>query len=885
LPAVRTSIVTARGLPAACVMVALALRLYALAEANLWWDEALAVWAVRKTFVETTLWTAGDVHPPIYFWSLWFWIRLVGESEYVVRFLSVAYGTVGVALAYALGRRAAGPLAGLLATALIAVAPFEVWWSMELRMYIAAAAFLMAGAYGATRWLDERGKPVFGAREDRQGDSRIESHRGIADRIRARPLGWLALYVVAAVLAMHTVYISAAGIAAINLGVLAALWRQSARTSIGTWCAAQLAVALAHIPWLALAVPAMSSWQSLREPVSSGFVALLMATLIATGRSTELETARLATATFWLAGGVAAVVFGARHLRRRAGPSGAALLVCAPFLIVPPLFVWAATQPRAFFYTPAVEARYLLPFAGPVYVLVAALCTAVVGRAAAFDAQRSMGRMLAGAALALIVLGIQASHLPGLYAERRWTDRDVAMAQAVWTQSEPGDVALLVSGNRYPIVRYVYDRRPPPGSEAPHAAPEGWPESPLRHSEGFSAAPLEAASSIARAGFSAPPGRPNLVAFPEDGGGAIDEYNWQRLLEQTTADSDRVWLLEIERHLQDPDGRVSEWLAARRPLLSSEGYGTDALHLFGPVGTQLDGANAVRVARLAGPRQPVEPLVDGGPLEGVVSVALPVRRALPLDEVNVVAFGLASGLTDARRFAQVIASAELLRGSTDFSARPLVISVAPLATSSTAGGEARRLRARLAIPPAAAAGEYEVRIGNPVDWRVAGRLSIAGTAPQPAQLRRIDAVFDDIRLVAGGVPRQVSPGSTANLDLVWERNVERAFVEPVDRARTVHAIAGHTYVFAHVLGPQRADGGIVWAWADGPPTFGDWDAVGPDAGFLDRRPLNLPMDAPPGIYTIEVGLFDSNTAERVLPRGQDVEPEARRVLVGTFTVR
>ncbi|MDW8069818.1 MAG: hypothetical protein RML46_13050, partial [Anaerolineae bacterium] len=50
------------------LLVAFALRVYRLGDQNIWWDEGLAIWAVRHHFLETTLWTAGDVHPPLYFW-------------------------------------------------------------------------------------------------------------------------------------------------------------------------------------------------------------------------------------------------------------------------------------------------------------------------------------------------------------------------------------------------------------------------------------------------------------------------------------------------------------------------------------------------------------------------------------------------------------------------------------------------------------------------------------------------------------------------------------------------------------------------------------------------------------------------------------------------
>jgi len=73
--------------PTLILILALGLRLYRLADANLWWDEALAIWAVRKGLAGVTLWTAGDVHPPLYFWSLWGWVQLFGESTFAMRSL------------------------------------------------------------------------------------------------------------------------------------------------------------------------------------------------------------------------------------------------------------------------------------------------------------------------------------------------------------------------------------------------------------------------------------------------------------------------------------------------------------------------------------------------------------------------------------------------------------------------------------------------------------------------------------------------------------------------------------------------------------------------------------------------------------------------------
>ncbi len=79
------------GVPALILALALALRLWRLGGANLWWDEALAIWGVRKGLLGVTIWTASDVHPPLYFWSLWAWVQAFGESEFAMRSLTALW--------------------------------------------------------------------------------------------------------------------------------------------------------------------------------------------------------------------------------------------------------------------------------------------------------------------------------------------------------------------------------------------------------------------------------------------------------------------------------------------------------------------------------------------------------------------------------------------------------------------------------------------------------------------------------------------------------------------------------------------------------------------------------------------------------------------------
>jgi hypothetical protein len=65
-------------------------------------------------------------------------------------------------------------------------------------------------------------------------------------------------------------------------------------------------------------------------------------------------------------------------------------------------------------------------------------------------------------------------------------------------------------------------------------------------------------------------------------------------------------------------------------------------------------------------------------------------------------------------------------------------------------------------------------------------------------------------------------------------------------------------VFTHLLGPARADGSVVWAGQDARPGQGSAPTTtwAPGDLILDEYQLQLPADAPPGEYQIEIGLYD-----------------------------
>ncbi len=849
------------GLPLVLLLVAFALRVFRLGDQNVWWDEGLAIWAVRKPLAATTLWTASDVHPPLFFWTLWGWVRLVGQSTFAARYLMVAWSLLLAAVAYALGRRVAGRRGGLLALTLVTLSRFLVWWSMELRMYMLAGLAVTAAVYATLRWLDEvaetsrdPGRPATGG-----GPS-----SSVAGRGPARPAVLaLAGYVVAATAALYTVYMTAAALAVCNVVVLGWwLLGRRRRRDLAAWLAAQLAVALLFSPWLALALPRMKSWSVVAEPASLAFVLQLWATLLATGVSVALDTVRHLTWLWWLA---ALLVPLAWLAIRRVRPSltstysiphrlhqppppelgeGAASAasgggggtggrpstwLLALFLLFPPLIVWLATQPRALFYSPNVEARYFLPFAVPVYVLAGWLL------ARAWRLRPAVGVVLAGVSLVVMV-----SALPGHYTERRLKDSFASMSLAIWSQAEPGDVVLLVSGNRYPLFLYDYDQPwdRDNGTDFTYLAPD----------------------------LAAPPGRPPVIPFPDRGSDPIGQNDWQERLAQIVAEHPRVWLVEVDRQLQDPDGRVLAWLSDHSSRALSEGYGANALHLFAwhgrpPRVTQLDGSWP-SVRPWAGRPEPgFQPLVG-----------LPATVAMPGDTPSVTLF-------------RDPAAGAALRQPSHLFWLAWPEGLAPTSSALLAGApDAGAERLRGVVPVSERTPSGRGPLGLWLDEAALGSLTVRGTTPGRGRPAPVEAEVGSLRLAAALVtPGRVKPGEPVTVDLIWEPPRPQG-PPTADTPPWAFLPDPPPVVFAHLVGPPRPDTGeAVWAGQDGLPSSGAWGEQGAGRVF-DRRILAVDPAAPPGTYTLEVGLYDPDTGERYPVSGPGADPANRRVILGTVEV-
>ncbi len=143
-------------------LIALALRLYQIGEADYFDDEVISIFAARAS-VMTMASSISDysVHPPLYYLVLHFWMEWFGTDLTTIRLLSALISTACIPAAYFLGHRLAGATAGLIGAALLAIAPFQIFHAQQARMYpllsllvlAATLSFLAAWQHGGwPRW-------------------------------------------------------------------------------------------------------------------------------------------------------------------------------------------------------------------------------------------------------------------------------------------------------------------------------------------------------------------------------------------------------------------------------------------------------------------------------------------------------------------------------------------------------------------------------------------------------------------------------------------------------------------------------------------------------------------------------------------------------------
>lgn len=222
----------------ATLVLGVALRF--VARSPLWLDEALTVDISRRSLGAIPHLLRDDGAPPLYYFLLHFWMKLVGTGDVAVRALAGIFGVANLPLAWLAGYRVGsrwwslaeadeadrvdrerrGRTTGWTVTLILAASPFAVYYDTEARMYALVLLLGTLGLVAATSLLRRPG-----------------------------PLPALGLAIVAACL-LYSHYWSLYVCAVAGVVSLVAAWRGPHRRAARWGLAGLAAAAVSFIPWL-----------------------------------------------------------------------------------------------------------------------------------------------------------------------------------------------------------------------------------------------------------------------------------------------------------------------------------------------------------------------------------------------------------------------------------------------------------------------------------------------------------------------------------------------------------------------------------------------------------------------------------------------------------
>jgi hypothetical protein len=123
---------------AALTLVGAILRFFRISGQSFWIDEMLTLRAANVGGSLGLREALSNIQGPLHT-SLIHWLSGVSTEEWVLRLPSAMAGIALIPVVYLLGRELAGRRAGIVAASIVAVSPFSIWYSQEVRNY----AFLM----------------------------------------------------------------------------------------------------------------------------------------------------------------------------------------------------------------------------------------------------------------------------------------------------------------------------------------------------------------------------------------------------------------------------------------------------------------------------------------------------------------------------------------------------------------------------------------------------------------------------------------------------------------------------------------------------------------------------------------------------------------------
>ncbi len=517
-----------RGLLPALVLLGFGLRLYRLGGDSLWYDETVSAYLASLSATDLVAHTARDIHPPGYYLLLHTWSLIAGQSEFALAYFSLFWGVLLIPLTYRLARYlSSGSIAGWTAL-LLAISPFNIWYSQEVRMYTLGAALGLVAIYCLLRAVA------------------AQSWRYGFGYSLAAAAGLYVLYYFAFLLITISIYImlrafrpdSSPGAARIARS--AQIAPLQAKDSVGNLAVrlggANLVALLLYLPWLPIAWqqvtnPPVPPWRDL-PPLTTvlleSWTALVLGQSVMPGALWPILLLALGLSllgVFALSRRDASLNAGQTSVGRSSFGSAGLLFT---YTFGPLLLIYLLS-----FITPLYHVRYLFTYAPAFYILLAAGLV-WLGRRGVLWSLAPAALLLAGSSYALYRL-----HTDPAYR----ADDFQAAVSFLQEQWQPGDAILINAGYAYPAFLYYTPTPLERQRLVPYQAPRT-SEQPLLLETGTIDGPSSLGWGDPRADFYAVSAAETLAA-----------------LDRLSHDYGRLWQLRAYDTVTDPAGLIRQWLA------------------------------------------------------------------------------------------------------------------------------------------------------------------------------------------------------------------------------------------------------------------------------------------------------------------------------------
>ena len=137
----------------AIVLIGLFLRVYQLGTQSLWYDDAYTIWISKLAVPQMVQITAGNVHPPLYYFLLHYWMMVFGTSASAVRLLPALFGVLAIPMIYVVGRQLFNKEAGLVGALILALSSFNIRYSQVTTVYSLMVFLALLSMYFFWRFL------------------------------------------------------------------------------------------------------------------------------------------------------------------------------------------------------------------------------------------------------------------------------------------------------------------------------------------------------------------------------------------------------------------------------------------------------------------------------------------------------------------------------------------------------------------------------------------------------------------------------------------------------------------------------------------------------------------------------------------------------------